>query len=295
LRDNKTVILWDRDIVGGQVLNTPKIANIPGLEPLSGLEFADKLLEQVQAAKGESGVFELKDTCGVDNISRFEDKFIVCDEYDQVYMCRKIIAATGANPRRLGVPGEEELIGRNISFCSLCDGPFYKDKLVVVVGGGNSALTEALELAETAQKVTILQNLSSLTGESVLVDQILNNPKIEVKYNVKIDKFKEGDRGEVFIFFTDEEGIKVMMADGIFIAIGLQPDPHYLKELARINENGYITEFNCKGVYVAGDLNKDTLKQVVIACGDGATAAIKCCRELNEEKTNGSKDAGISQ
>lgn len=288
LRDNKNVILFEKNIEGGQVLSTPKIDNIPGFYNISGQHFIDLMGCQIQSiVKAGFGSIDMEYSEVVDVCPVYgENTEYDIETFDGDFRAKKVIFATGNKNRTLGVPGEADLIGNGICFCVTCDGPFYKDKVVAVIGGGNSALTEALELSEYAKDVVIIQDLPYLTAESALIKEIEKKDNIGIILNKKVLSF---DKTENFIaIITSEEtsfgeSHEIIYVNGVFEAIGLIPDNEIAKNVYDIDENGYLVNLQgVDGVFAAGDCRAKMHRQIVLACADGAEAAIKACRELNK-------------
>ncbi len=277
-RAGKTVLVIEKDTFGGQITFSPKIENYPGFNEMSGNEFADRLIDQVllQGAEIEPGrVISVKDG---------DVKTVVTE--DGEYECRAVILATGVRHRMLGIPGETELVGQGISFCAVCDGAFYKGKNVAVVGGGNSALQEAILLSETSKKVTVIQNLPELTGEARLADVLTAKDNVEVITNATVSSFISDETGlcGVNISVSGEE--KKIDCDGVFIAIGLIPENGAFENLALLSDRGYFASderclTNTPGIFVAGDCREKGVRQITTACADGSTAALAACAFLD--------------
>lgn len=280
-RANKNVLVIEKETFGGQITFSPKVENIPGFISLTGNEFTEKLVEQVleQGAEVEmTEVLEIKDG---------DVKTVVTE--DGEFEGKAVIIATGAKHRMLGLPEEEKYVGEGISFCAVCDGAFYKDKVVGVVGGGNSALQEALLLSDLAKKVYVVQNLDFLTGEKKLADQLYAKENVEVILETVVDGFI-GD--------TELEGIKIKNAqgeanelslDGLFIAIGLIPQNEIFSNVIALDERGYadsdescVTKTN--GIFTAGDCRSKKIRQVTTAAADGAIAALAACDYVDSIK-----------
>lgn len=295
LRDNKSVILFEKNYeMGGQILNSEKVVNIPGFPSTSGAEFIENLTEQLnKAEKDGDGVFSFVETT-VEDVWRanVRDLFIISDK-KETYLAKKIIIAAGSEYRLLGVPGEAELVGRGISFCSTCDAPFCKGKKVAVVGGGNSALTEALEIAKFAESVKILQNLPYLTAEQSLCEKIKKEEKISIQFNTTVLDFYTSDNMiGIRTNYSDPAWNnpvfeKYEYFNHVFIAIGMQANNGFAKHITLLAADGYILTPTDDGVFLAGDCAAKRVKQVVTACGDGAQAAVLACRALNEEVRDG--------
>lgn len=274
-RANKTVLVIEKETFGGQITYSPKVENIPGFSAVSGNEFAEKLVGQVleQGADFES--------CEVLAIRDGEIKTVVTDSGE--FECRAVIIATGAKHRLLGVPREDEFIGNGVSFCAVCDGAFYKDRDVAVIGGGNSALQEALLLAEQCRKVTVVQNLDFLTGEKKLAEQLEAKDNIEIILGTVVDSFfGDGELGGITIKNVSTGEKTALSVDGVFVAIGLVPQNEAFGELIALDERGYaVSDETCltgtAGIFAAGDCRGKKVRQVATAAADGAVAALAAC------------------
>lgn len=273
-RANKKTLVIEKETFGGQITFSPKVENIPGFISLTGNEFAEKLVEQVleQGADVES--------CEVLEIKDGDIKTVVTD--DSKYQCKAVIIATGAKHRMLGIKDEEKYVGEGISFCAVCDGAFYKNKTVAVVGGGNSALQEAILLSDLAKKVYVVQNLDFLTGEKKLSDQLYKLENVEVITGVTVESFL-GDSELKGIVIKDSAGeSRELSVDGLFIAIGLIPQNEAFKNVIKLDGRGYaVVDETCesatRGIFVAGDCRTKKIRQVTTAAADGATAALAAC------------------
>lgn len=277
-RAGKTVLVIEKDTFGGQITFSPKIENYPGFNEMSGNEFADRLIDQVllQGAEIEPGrVIAVKDG---------DVKTVVTE--DGEYECRAVILATGVRHRMLGISGETELVGRGISFCAVCDGAFYKGKNVAVVGGGNSALQEAILLSETSKKVTVIQNLPELTGEARLADVLTAKDNVEVITNATVSSFVSDGNGLCGVNISASGEEKKIDCDGVFIAIGLIPENGAFEDLVLLSDKGYFaSDERCltktPGVFVAGDCREKGVRQITTACADGSAAALAACAFLD--------------
>ena len=282
LRAGKSVLVIEKNGFGGQIAFSPKVENIPGTQQISGAEFAEKLVEQVMALGAD---VELENVTGVEKVG---DIFRVSTEEGSTFEGRTVILAVGVKHRMLGLEGEEELVGNGLSFCAVCDGAFYAGQEVAMIGGGNSALQEALLLAEVCSKVTIVQNLAFLTGEQKLADALAEKDNVEIIYSTVVSAYESTDGALSGLKLKSEETGEEswLKVDGAFLAVGLMPENEPFAPLADLNAWGYFDSGeDCRtrteGVFVAGDCRSKTIRQVVTASADGAIAAMAACRYLD--------------
>ena len=283
LRAGKTVLVIEKNGFGGQIAYSPKVENIPGTISISGSEFADKLTEQAM---------NLGADVELENVVSVEDKGdvkLVTTEEGSTYEGKTVILAVGVKHRMLGLPGEHDLVGKGLSFCAVCDGAFYAGQDTVMIGGGNSALQEALLLSEVCRKVTVVQNLAFFTGEKKLADALQTKENVEVLFNHLVTGYTQADGMltgvEVKDTVTGEE--KKIPADGVFLAVGLVPENGAFEALAQLDERGYFDAgescaTKTPGIFVAGDCRRKEIRQVATAAGDGAVAAMAACRYLDQ-------------
>lgn len=280
LRANKSVLVIEKATFGGQITFSPKVENYPGFLQMSGNEFADKLVEQVLAQGAEIELGE------VTQIVNGEIKKVVTE--DGEFEGKAVIIATGAKHRMLGLENEEKFVGEGISFCAVCDGAFYKDKEVAVIGGGNSALQEAILLTQTASKVYVVQDLDFLTGEKRLADQLEGNNKVEIITGHRVTALKGDSELEGIVITDSKTGEeKVLDIDGMFVAIGLIPQNEIFAGVIELDERGYATgDEGCltktEGVFIAGDCRSKKIRQVATAISDGAVAALAACEYIEK-------------
>jgi len=282
LRAGRTVVVIEKNGFGGQIAYSPKVENIPGTLQISGAEFADKLVEQAMNLGAE---MELET---VTRIEKEADFFQIHTEDGAEFEGRAVILATGVKHRMLGLPGEEALIGKGISFCAVCDGAFYAGQDVAMIGGGNSALQEALLLSEVCNKVTVVQNLGCFTGEKKLAEALLEKENVEVRFSTLVTGYVEKD-GELTGLELRSESGETSRIDvtGAFLAVGLMPENGAFEELAQLNQWGYFDSAeDCltqtPGLFVAGDCRSKRIRQVVTASSDGAVAATAACMYLDQ-------------
>ncbi len=282
LRNGKDVLVIEKSVFGGQIVNSPKVENIPGFVSISGDEFGDLMLKQVKA---QGGKFLFDEVTKIDSDNN--ECTIYTDTQEEI-KAKAVILATGTKHRKLNLDNEDNFIGKQIHFCAVCDGSFYKDKVVVMVGGGNSAFVEANILADIVDKLIILQDLPYFTAEAKLQEQVLAKKNIETHLNSKVLKYIIEDNKIVGINYLENNEEKLVKCDGIFLAIGLVPDNKAFTNLCDLDDRGYfkvnestITKTN--NVFVAGDCRNKSLRQVATACSDGANAAIAACNYLNNK------------
>jgi thioredoxin reductase (NADPH) len=276
-REGLDALVIEKSGLGGQAGVTERLDNFPGFpDGIGGAEFADRLAQQARRFN-----VELLQAQEVTEIRKEEESIYVQTADGNEYGARAVLVATGSKYRRLGAPGEDDLIGAGIHFCATCDGPFYKGKHVVVVGGGNSAGEESLFLARFVDKVTILVRGEAMTASQVVIDKVAENPKIEVRYKAEVVEFHgEGGKLNAVTLRNGQTGAteKINPA-GAFIFIGLQPNTGWLPSAIKRDMYGFIEtnamlETTLPGVFAAGDARKGSTKQAASAVGEGATAAL---------------------
>ena len=282
LRAGKTVLVIEKGGCGGQIAFSPKVENIPGTKVISGAEFADQLTGQAMSLGAD---VELEK---VIKVEKDGDIFKVYTEEESVFEGKTVILAVGVKHRTLGLEGENELIGNGISFCAVCDGAFYAGQEVAMIGGGNSALQEALLLSEVCTKVTVVQNLSDFTGERKLADALLQKDNATAIFNTVVTAYdtENGALSGLQLKNTETGEESALRVDGAFLAVGLQPENEPFSQHAALNDWGYFDsgEDCCTatpGIFVAGDCRSKRIRQVVTASSDGAIAAMAACRYLD--------------
>ena len=280
-RAGKSVLLLDKGAFGGQITFSPKVENYPAFDSVSGSELADKMVSQVLFQGAD---VEVENVISVRNEG--EKKVVVTEEGNE-YESRAVILACGARHRHLGLENEEKFIGEGISFCAVCDGAFYQNKKVALIGGGNSALQEAILLSETCEKVYVIQNLDFLTGEKRLQEILQKRGNVEVRLGTVVSAIADGDAFHAITLKKTSDGSEEeLKVDGMFVAIGLVPENGAFKELAELDDFGYFDSgedctTKTEGVFVAGDCRKKAVRQVATAVSDGAVCAIAACRYID--------------
>lgn len=263
-RYNLNILIIEKEIPGGQISKASIIENYPGIEKIDGITFSINLLNQIEKLKlkiSYEEVIEIKE----------EKNIKIVNTVNNQYKTKNIVIATGRRPKSLNL-GEKKYIGKGISYCATCDGMFYKEKDVIVVGGGNSALEESLYLSDICKKVTILNRSKEVKADEILLNKVKERKNIEIIYNEEIKEIKE-EKEKIVGIKTNTKEIK---CDGIFIYIGLIPNSEIFKNITK--EKNYILvnknqETNIKGIYAVGDVTKKELYQLITAASDGAIAA----------------------
>jgi len=281
-RAEKTVLILEKSTFGGQITHSPLVENYPGFPTASGNEIAEKMVEQALAQGAE---IELDTAIGITGSA---GSFTVQGENGS-YSGKTVILATGSRHRMLGLPREMELTGEGVSYCAVCDGAFYKGKTVAVIGGGNSALQEALLLAAGCSKVYVVQNLPFFTGEERLVQDLKARENVEIILSTVVTALLGDSLLEGIVLKNEETGTESRLAvDGIFVAIGQVADNEPFAGAVALNENGYIISGeDCipqsePGIFTAGDCRTKAIRQVTTATADGAVAALAACRFLQQ-------------
>ncbi|MFF2287663.1 thioredoxin-disulfide reductase [Peribacillus butanolivorans] len=272
-RANLSTLMLERGVPGGQMANTEEVENYPGFDTILGPELSTKMFDHAKKFGAEYAYGDVKEI-----IDGEEYKTIVAGSKE--FKARSIIISSGAEYKKIGVPGEKELGGRGVSYCAVCDGAFFKEKELFVIGGGDSAVEEGVYLTRFASKVTIVHRREELRAQKILQDRAFANEKINFIWNHTLKQINEegGKVGGVTLVSTVNGEEKVMDADGVFIYIGMLPLTKPFEKLGILNDTGYIEtndrmETRVPGIFAAGDVREKTLRQIVTATGDGSIAA----------------------
>ena len=282
LRNGKSVLVVEKESFGGQMTQSPKIENYPGKLQVSGMELADEMMNQILEQGAD---IEIETVAG---ISRDGEGWIVATEEGGAYEAKAVVIATGVKHRMLGLPGEGDLVGDGVSYCAVCDGDFYTDKVVCVVGGGNSALQDAILLSEKCKEVIMLLRRQVFRGEEKLQEVLFSHPNVSARMDVVISSLVAGNNGlEAVEIENRTTGEKQRIdCDGLFVAIGLVPENGAFAELADLDDWGYFdSDESCTskspGIFVAGDCRNKEIRQITTASADGAVAALAACRYID--------------
>lgn len=276
-RAEKSVLVVEKETFGGQITHSPKVENYPGTLRMSGNEFAEKLVEQALALGAEIELDEITSIEAGEKIKKVIGK-------NAVYEAKSVIIASGSKHRTLGAENEERFVGAGVSYCAVCDGAFYKDRKVAVIGGGNTALQEAVMLSELCKKVTLVQNLAFFTGEKKLLDLLEKKENVEFITNSVVCAIDGDDSlSSIRIINTETKEEKTLFVDGIFVAIGQEPENEPFKAVSSLDDYGYIIsgeecESGTEGIFVAGDCRTKRVRQIATAVADGAVAAVNACK-----------------
>ena len=280
LRNNKSVLILEKEAFGGQIATSPRLENYPTIESISGSEWADRLFEQITNLGAE---FELED---VESINKVDNVFHVKTNYGE-HEALAVIVANGVKPRKMGLPNEDDLVGKGVSYCAVCDGPFYKGKEIYLIGDANTALQYALLLSGYCPKVHMLTLFDKLFGDTILINRVLQTENIDIRHNLLLKKLEEKDGQLIGIELEDtitKEQVK-FPTDNVFIAIGQVPQNVFLEDMLELDHGFIKTDENMKtsipGLFAAGDTRVKENKQVITACNDGAVAAMSAVKYIN--------------
>lgn len=281
-RADKSVLLIEKESFGGQITHSPKVENYPTLMQVSGNELGQMMVDQVM----EHGTdIELAE---VTAIRDGEVKTVVTDMGD--YEAKAVIIAAGSKHRQLGLPNETELVGNGVYYCAVCDGAFFTGRDVAIVGGGNTALQEAVMLSELCSHVTVIQNLSFMTGEAKLLEILEKKDNVTLVYDTLVTELMGDGALEAVKLTNSKTGEEsVLNVPGLFVAIGQKPENECFANITKLNDYGYIIAdeaclTDTEGVFVAGDCRTKAVRQVTTASSDGAIAALAACRYIDSKK-----------
>ena len=274
-RANKKVLVLESKSYGGQIINANKIENYPGIESISGFDFATNLYNQVKKLGAEI-IFEPV-------IKIKSNKTVITN--NNKYKAKRVIIATGVENRKLNIEKEQKFIGRGISYCATCDGNFYKEKIVAVNGGGNTALEDALYLSDLASKVYVIHRRDEFRGEYKYLEELKNKDNVEFILNSNIISLSGNDKLEKITIKDNLDNVKELEVDGLFIAIGKVPKNEIFKNVVELTKEGYIVSKDSvhtktNWIYVAGDARKKDLRQLTTAVSDGSIAAMTAIKEM---------------
>ena len=278
-RASKSVLVLEAKAYGGQIINTPDIENYPVAAHISGFEFATKVYEQAQALGAEFKFEKAVDIKDLGNI-----KEVVTES--GVYQAKAVIIATGSENRKLGVEKEDELVGRGISYCATCDGAFYRKKRVAVVGGGNTALEDALYLADIAEKVYLIHRRDGFRGEEETVKSLKARENVEFVLNSRVVGLNADKRLESIDVLNNDGSLRTIEVKGLFVAVGRIPENQNFAQIVNLDSAGYAIAgedclTNTKGIFVAGDNRVKNVRQLVTATADGAVAVNEAVKYIN--------------
>lgn len=279
LRANQNVLLIEKEIIGGKVASSPLIENYPGIGKIKGIELSENFEQQVTNLGGEVIQKEVIAIQGKEKIKKVKTK-------EGIYEGQTIILALGTKYKKLGIENEDKLIGKGISFCAVCDGFFYKNKTVAVIGGGNTAIANALELANLCPKVYVLQKLDHLTAEPILINQLKEKKNVEILYDVSVRKFI-GEQVLTGLEMERNEKKEILEVEGVFLAIGQIPETNFVKDSINMDEAGYIlVDQDCRtnqtGIFAAGDCVSKKIRQLTTAVNDGTIASLSAIQYLEQ-------------
>lgn len=273
LRNNKSVLVLEKETFGGQIANSPRVENFPSIKEISGLDFSDHLFTQIVDLGAQ---FELED---VESIVKGEDGlFNVKTNYNE-YQAKSVILANGVKHRMMNLPNEENLVGNGISFCAVCDGPMLKGKEAYLIGDANTALQYALLLSDYCTKVHMFTLFDRFFGDQVLIDKVKNNSKIFITHNMNLIEYKGEDKLTGLVFENTVDKVRrEYLTDNVFVCIGQIPQNDRFADLLVLDKGYVITGTNMEtktpGLFAVGDTRKKDVKQLVTACNDGAIAAL---------------------
>lgn len=279
LRAGLSVLVLEEGVTGGQLAVSAEVENYPSWQKISGWELAEKIAGQATSAGADiryEPVESIEERDGVKTVVTAQHR----------YDCRAVIVANGAKRRKLGCPGEERLTGKGVSYCAVCDGAFFRNRTVCVVGGGNTALEDALYLAKVCEKVYLIHRRDSFRGERRLQEAVQASEKIEVIWNTAVEEIRGDERVASVLLRGDRTG--ELPVDGVFVAIGLAPDNDRFAHLLELDGSGYLRagedcRTNVEGIYAAGDTRTKEIRQILTAAADGAVAATLAAASISSQ------------
>ena len=281
----KTVI-FEKALVGGQITVTAEVENYPGFEEsVSGFDIVEKMQKQAEKFDAEIKIEEVK-AIGLEGLCK------IVETNKATYRVKSVIIATGAHPRKLAVPGEEKYTGRGVSYCATCDGALYRDKIVAVIGGGDSAVEEAIFLTKFASKVYIIHRRDQLRAVKILQERVFANKKIEIIWDSVVQEIQGGNFVEKLLLFNKKtKKTSELTLDGVFIFVGIIPSSELVESKVDFDDQNFIKtdetmHTEIPGVYAAGDVTHKVLRQIITAGSDGATAAFSAEKWIEENQDN---------
>ena len=279
----KKVLLLEKEAYGGQILKANCIKNYPGLDNVSGIDYAQKLYNQVKELNID---IKFESALEVKNYDKFKE--VITNKNS--YKTKTIIIASGAKNRKLGLNNEDKLIGKGISYCATCDGMFFKDKEVAITGGGRTAIDDALYLSNICKKVYVIYRQKEFKFDSINLSNLRKKDNVEFIFNTNIIDINGNEKLESIVLKeNDIDDTTTLKIDGLFIAIGHIPVSEMFNNLIKTDEKGYIISneectTNIEGIFVAGDIREKNVRQLTTACSDGTIAAINACKYIENEK-----------
>ena len=281
LRSGKSVLVLEKENFGGQIANSPRVENFPSIKEISGVDLSSNMFDQITSLGAE---FELEDAL---EIKKVDDHFVVKTDYNE-YLAKAVIIASGVHHRKIGVSGEDDLVGKGVSYCAVCDGAFYKDQDVVLIGDANTALQYALLLSNYCKSVHICTLFDHFFGEDILVKRIYERNNIKVTHNLSLQKFNYTDNLESLEFMDTQTKEKVVVPCACcFIAIGQVPNNDRFANLVELDHGYIVTDEACHtatdGIFAAGDCRSKKVRQLTTAVADGAIAAVEAVSYIDRK------------
>ena len=281
LRSGKSVLVLEKENFGGQIANSPRVENFPSIKEISGVDLSSNMFDQITSLGAE---FELEDAL---EIKKVNDHFVVKTDYSK-YEAKAVIIASGVHHRKIGISGEDDLVGRGVSYCAVCDGAFYKDQDVVLIGDANTALQYALLLSNYCKSVHICTLFDHFFGEDILVKRIYERNNIKITHNLSLQKFNYTDNLESLEFVNTQTKEKVVVPCACcFIAIGQVPNNDRFANLVKLDHGYIVTDDACHtatdGIFAAGDCRSKKVRQLTTAVADGAIAAVEAVNYIDRK------------